>query len=83
MLSVKVSAKHQIVVPSLARRALGIKAGDRLEVEVLEDRFVLRARKGLTADRLYGMGRGIYGDPVGYVRALREEWEDEPAAPPA
>jgi looped-hinge helix DNA binding domain, AbrB family len=77
MLSVKVSSKHQIAVPSEARRRLGIKAGDRLEVEIRDDVIVLRPRAGLTADRLYGLGRGVYGDPVAYIRALRDEWEDD------
>lgn len=77
MLSVKVSSKHQIAVPSEVRKALGIKAGDRLGVEVRDGVFILRPRAGTVADRLYGSGRGIYGpDPVAYVRALRDEWED-------
>ena len=78
MLSVKVSSKHQIAVPSEVRRRLGIKAGDRLEVEVQDDVIVLRPRAGTVADRLYGSGRGLYGpDPVAYIRALRDEWEDD------
>ncbi len=44
MLSVKVSTKHQIVVPSAARHDLGIEAGDRLDVEITEDSLVLRKR---------------------------------------
>lgn len=77
MLSVKVSSKHQIAVPSEARKRLGIKAGDRLEVEIRNDGIFLRPSAGTVADRLYGSGRGLYGpDPVAYVRALRDEWED-------
>lgn len=77
MLSVKVSSKHQVAVPSEARRALGIKAGDRLSVEVRRDVILLRPMLQTTAARLRGTGRGIYGsDPVAYVRALRDEWED-------
>jgi AbrB family looped-hinge helix DNA binding protein len=76
MLSVKVSTKHQISVPSAARRALGIKAGDRLTVEVREGEIALKPRTGSAVDRLRGSGRGTYGDPVAYVRALRDEWED-------
>jgi AbrB family looped-hinge helix DNA binding protein len=77
VLSVKVSSKHQIVVPAQARRDLGIKAGDRLSVEVRGRSLVLRPG-GSAADRLYGMGRGVYGpDPVAYVRALRDEWEED------
>ncbi len=76
MLSVKVSTKHQISVPSAARRALGIKAGDRLVVEIREGEIALKPRPRGAADRLRGLGGGLYGDPVAYVRALRDEWED-------
>jgi AbrB family looped-hinge helix DNA binding protein len=76
MLSVKVSTKHQVAVPSKARKALGIKAGDELVVEIREHEMVLRPRPGGAVDRLRGSGEGTYGDPVAYVRALRDEWED-------
>jgi AbrB family looped-hinge helix DNA binding protein len=77
MLSVKVSSKHQIAVPSEVRRALGIKAGDRLGVEVAGNVIVLRPNVPTVAERLRGSGRGMYGpDPVAYVRALRDEWEE-------
>jgi AbrB family looped-hinge helix DNA binding protein len=77
MLSVKVSAKHQIAVPSEARKALGIQAGDRLTVVIRRDEIALQPRPGNAVDRLRGLGRGYYGDdPVAYVRALRDEWDD-------
>lgn len=76
MLSIKVSTKHQIAVPSEARKALGIKAGDRLVVEIRKTELVLRPRPGGAVERLRGSGQGTYGDPVAYVRALRDEWED-------
>ena len=76
MLSVKVSSKHQIAVPSEARRALGIQAGDWLSVEIKKGAMVLKPRPGSAVERLRGSGRGTYGDPVAHVRALRDEWED-------
>jgi AbrB family looped-hinge helix DNA binding protein len=79
MLSVKVSAKHQIAVPSEARRQLGIKAGDRLDVQVSGDAIVLRRQADRPSERLRGIAedRGWYGsDPVTFVRQLRDEWED-------
>ena len=39
-LSVKMSSKHQIVVPREARDALALKAGDRLLVTVRDDSVV-------------------------------------------
>jgi len=79
MLSVKVSTKHQIAVPSEARRRLGIEAGDRLSVELTDDSIVLRRRPPQPSARLQELGaiggiwRGI--DPVDYVRDLRDEMD--------
>ena len=78
MLSVKVSTKHQIVVPSAARRELGIGAGDRLDVQITDDAIVLRKRPARASDRLRGIhaGKGFYEpDPVTFVRRLRDETE--------
>lgn len=76
MLSVKVSTKHQIAVPSEARRALGIEAGDRLDVELTPDSMVIR-RHVPAGTRLFGKYKGMWGDvdPVEWVRALRDELE--------
>jgi len=78
MLSVKVSTKHQIVVPSEARRALGIQAGDRLTVEITPDGLVMRPRERRAGARLRGLGREVWQgvDPVEHVRTLRREWDD-------
>ena len=77
MLSVKVSTKHQISVPSEARRRLGIEAGDRLSVEVTDEAIVLRRRPDRPSERLRGLGADIWKgvDPVVYVRTLRDELE--------
>jgi AbrB family looped-hinge helix DNA binding protein len=77
MLSVKVSTKHQIVVPSAARRALGIEAGDRLSVEVTSEGIILRPRARRAGARLRGLGSELWQgvDPVEYVRQLRQEWD--------
>jgi AbrB family looped-hinge helix DNA binding protein len=76
MLSVKVSTKHQIVVPSEARAALGIEPGDRLDVLVQDGLIVLRPRPRRPSDRLRGLWVGkpwATGDAVAYVRSLRDE----------
>ncbi|MEO5918428.1 MAG: AbrB/MazE/SpoVT family DNA-binding domain-containing protein [Candidatus Limnocylindrales bacterium] len=77
MLSVKVSTKHQIVVPSEARKRLGVEAGDRLSVEIQGDSLVLRKRPAKASERLRGLCRGMYGpNPDEYVRQLRLETEE-------
>ena len=76
MLSVKISTKHQIAVPSEARKKLGLKAGDRLDVEIEGD--VIHLRRHVPAgDRLYGIGAHLADgtDPAERIRALRDEWE--------
>ena len=79
MLSVKVSTKHQVAVPSEARKRLGIEAGDRLSVEITDDAIVLRRRAAQPSVRLQELGAvgGIWKgvDPVGYVRELRDEMD--------
>ena len=76
MLSVKISTKHQIAVPSEARKKLGLKAGDRLDVEIEGDVIHLR-RHVLAGTRLLGIGAHIYDgtDAAERIRALRDEWE--------
>ena len=75
MLSVKVSTKNQIALPSVARRQLGIEPGDRLSVEVTGDTLVLRLRPERPSDRLRGLGSEVWQgiDPVAQVRGLREQ----------
>jgi AbrB family looped-hinge helix DNA binding protein len=75
MLSVKVSTKHQIAIPSTARRSLGIEAGDRLSVEVTDEALILRRRPHRPSERLRGLGREAWQgvDPVRHVRQLREQ----------
>ncbi len=77
VLSVKVSSKNQISIPSEARRRLGIEAGERLSVEIVDESLVLRRRPQRASDRLWGLGRGLYGpDPVAFVREIRDELEE-------
>ena len=76
MLSVKISTKHQIAVPSEVRRRLGLKAGDRLDVEIDGDVIHLR-RHVLAGARLLGIGAHLADgtDPAERIRAMRDEDE--------
>jgi AbrB family looped-hinge helix DNA binding protein len=77
VLSAKVSSKNQISIPSEARRRLGIEPGDRLSIEIVDETMVLRRRPQRASDRLWGIGRGLYGpDPVTFVREIRDELEE-------
>jgi len=76
MLSVKISTKHQIAVPSAARKKLGLKAGDRLDVEIEGD--VIHLRRHVPAGtRLLGIGAHLYDgtDAAERIRAMRDEDE--------
>ena len=77
MLSVKVSSKQQISLPSEARRRLGIHAGDRLTVQVVDDALVLRLRPERPSERMAGIGRHLADgtDPVERIRRDRAEWD--------
>ena len=60
-------------MPSEARRKLGLKAGDRLDVEV--DGDVIHLRRHVPAgDRLYGIGAHLWDgtDPAERIRAMRD-----------
>jgi AbrB family looped-hinge helix DNA binding protein len=76
MLSVKISTKYQIAVPSEARKKLGLKAGDRLDVEIEGDVIHLRRHVG-AGTRLLGIGAHLADgtDPAERIRAMRDEDE--------
>lgn len=77
MSRVKVSNKHQIAVPSTARKRLQIHAGDYLLVEIRENSILLIPEPDNYSEVL----RGLYGeiwegiDAQEYVRGEREAWE--------
>ena len=77
MLSAKVSTKNQISLPSELRRTLGIAPGDRVAIVLEGDHAILRRRPAKASERLRGLGKGLYGDPVEFVRRLRDEWDRE------
>ncbi len=72
----KISTKHQIAVPSEVRRRLGLKAGDRLDVEI--DGDVIHLRRHVPAGtRLLGIGAHLFDgtDAAERIRAMRDEDE--------
>lgn len=70
---VKLSSKNQIVVPREARRALRLKAGDRLLVVVRGDTVILLRKPKSYSEALRGIARDLY--PADYLESERKSWE--------
>ncbi len=73
MAEVTLSSKNQIVVPREARRALKLKAGDKVLVVVRGDRVILLQRPKAFHTAIRGLAKGMYGDD--YLAKERESWE--------
>ncbi len=75
-LAVKVSSRHQISLPSTARRQLGIEAGDRLLVDVQDGVMVLIPEPHDYVDYMAGLHRDIWSgvDVDVYLREERDSW---------
>jgi len=85
MLSVKVSSKNQISLPSEARKRLGIEPGERLTVEIRNEQLILRRRPARASERMRGIGRHVWDgiDPAERIRRERDAEEDRrPGAAP-
>lgn len=76
LVSTKLSSKNQVVVPALARKRLGIKAGDRLVWKVKKDKVEVVPRELSWTDYTAGLGKKAWqgSDPAEYINKLRDEW---------
>lgn len=74
--TVKVSGKHQIVVPKEARKRLNIKKGTRLLAKVTDQRLVLIPQPQNYAARLEGLGKDIWNKDKAYLKRERKNWKD-------
>ncbi len=73
MYEVKLSSKHQIVIPREIRDALGVKAGDSLLIVTRGDTVILLSKPKKYAPAIRGMARDLY--PPDYVEKERESWQ--------
>jgi AbrB family looped-hinge helix DNA binding protein len=73
MHEVKLSRKHQIIIPRDIRDALGVKAGDSLLIVARGDTVILLNKPKKYAQTLRGIARGLY--PPGYMAQERESWQ--------
>lgn len=74
--TVKVSNKHQIVVPKEAREKLHIKKGAKLLAIVTEKRLVLIPKPEDYVKELEGLGKEIWGGDKDYLKRERKSWKD-------
>ena len=74
--TVKLSTKHQIVIPGEVRKQLGLSAGDRLLVEVHGKTIVLVPWPKDYARYARGLHKEVWEgvDAVAYVRNERKGW---------
>jgi AbrB family looped-hinge helix DNA binding protein len=72
MTEVKISTKHQIVVPREVRQALGLKAGDRILFVVRGESAILLPKPKKYSRAVIGMGKGVY--PSDYLKNERDGW---------
>ena len=73
MAQATISSKNQIVIPREARKALGLKPGDKVLFTVLGNRVIIMQKPKSFAAALRGLGRGLY--PADYLKKERESWD--------
>ena len=75
--TVKVSNRYQIALPSVARKQLNIQAGDRLLVDIQEGLIVLSPQPHNYVDYLAGLHQEIWQgvDTTAYLQQEREAWQ--------
>lgn len=77
MISAKLGDRYQVVIPKPVREALHLKAGDRLEIKIVDGTVVMVPQSSQTA-RLFGKHHEVWAgeDAIAYVRSERESWRD-------
>jgi AbrB family looped-hinge helix DNA binding protein len=78
IVSVKVSSRHQIVVPRIAREKLEIESGDRLLVDVQDGVIVLIPQPEDYVAHMAGLHKHVWEgvDTAAYLDREREAWTD-------
>lgn len=72
MAEAKISSKNQIVIPLEARKALGLKAGDKVIIVPRGETIIIMRKPKSYAKAILGMGKGMY--PPDYLERERESW---------
>ena len=74
--TVKVSGRYQISLPSVARKRLNIQAGDRLLVDIQAGLIVLTPQPNNYTGYLAGLHKDVWQDvdTTAYLEEERTEW---------
>jgi len=73
MTEVTLSAKNQIVIPREARKALGVKPGDKILVVVRGETVIVLQKPKSYHAAVRGLARRAC--PPGYLQKERESWD--------
>jgi len=75
--SVKVSSRYQISVPSVARKRLNIQSGDRLLVDVQDGLLILLPQPENYTTHMAGLHREVWQglDTTAYLQEERDAWD--------
>jgi AbrB family looped-hinge helix DNA binding protein len=76
-MSVKVSGRYQIALPSIARRHLNIQAGDRLLVDIQDGLLILLPQPQDYVAHMAGLHREVWDglDTAQYINEERDAWD--------
>ena len=77
LMSVKVSGRYQISIPSRARQELNIEAGDRLLVDVQDGLLILIPQPADYVAYMEGLYADVWQDvnATNYLNEEREAWQ--------
>ena len=81
MPTVTISSKNRVTLPAAMVRTLGLRAGDKLVAELIDDRIVLLPRPDSWADYMIGSLEGVYGSTKEQVDSYVDEVRYGPAPP--
>jgi AbrB family looped-hinge helix DNA binding protein len=73
MAEVKLSSGNQIVIPVEARKALNVKAGDKILVTVMGNEVIILKKPESWSGAIRGLARGTY--PPDYLERERSDWD--------
>lgn len=72
------SSQGQVVIPSKARKKLGLKSGSKLLMSVVDKgvtpKAILEPQPESWVKKVTGLGRGLWGRGEEYVEKERNKW---------